>query len=138
MGKKYLIFFLIFLLDFIIVTINLIQLLVAILIRINYLSIYLESKLHISQVPTLKPKVTIRKLLAYKAKKKLKKSSGRLLATNWRNIVTRGKFLVASLFNVNDATHSTVQSIRFDCFGINLEVTWLITKAKQAKIKCLF
>ena len=35
----FLIFFLIFLLDFIIVTINLIQLLAAILIRINYLSI---------------------------------------------------------------------------------------------------
>ena len=30
---------------------------------------------------------------------KLEKSSGRLLATNWRNIV-------ASLYNVNDATHS--------------------------------
>ena len=39
----FLIFFLIFLLDFIIVTINLIQLLAAILIRINYLSIYLSS-----------------------------------------------------------------------------------------------
>ena len=38
----FLIFFLIFLLDFIIVTINLIQLLAAILIRINYLSIYLS------------------------------------------------------------------------------------------------
>ena len=36
----FLISFLIFLLDFIIVTINLIQLLAAILIRINYLSIY--------------------------------------------------------------------------------------------------
>ena len=34
--------FLIFLLDFIIVTINLIQLLAAILIRINYLSIYIS------------------------------------------------------------------------------------------------
>ena len=37
---------------------------------------------------------------------KLKKSSGRLLATNWRNIVARCKFLVASLYNVNDAAHS--------------------------------
>ena len=37
----FLIFFLIFLFDFIILTINLIQLLAAILIRINYLSIYL-------------------------------------------------------------------------------------------------
>ena len=37
---------------------------------------------------------------------KLEKSSGRLLATNWRNIVTSCKFLVASLYNVNDATHS--------------------------------
>ena len=36
--------FLIFLLDFIIVTINLIQLLAAILIRTNYLSIYLTSQ----------------------------------------------------------------------------------------------
>ena len=38
--------FFIFLLDFIIVTINLIQLLAAILIRINYLSIYLSIYLH--------------------------------------------------------------------------------------------
>ena len=38
----FLIFFLIFLLDFIIVTINLIQLLAAILIRINYLSLFLS------------------------------------------------------------------------------------------------
>ena len=38
----FLLFFLIFLLDFITVTINLIQLLAAILIRINYLSIYLS------------------------------------------------------------------------------------------------
>ena len=37
----YVYFFLIFLLDFIIVTINLLQLLAAILIRINYLSIYI-------------------------------------------------------------------------------------------------
>ena len=37
---------------------------------------------------------------------KLKKSSGRLLVTNWRNIVARWKFLVASLYNVNDATQS--------------------------------
>ena len=37
---------------------------------------------------------------------KLKKSSGRLLATNWRNIVARCKFLVASLYNVNDTAHS--------------------------------
>ena len=41
----FLIFFLIFLLDFIIVMINLIQFLAAILIRINYLSIYLEWQL---------------------------------------------------------------------------------------------
>ena len=39
MCTVFLYFFLIFLLDFIIVTINLIQLLAAILIRINYLSI---------------------------------------------------------------------------------------------------
>ena len=37
---------------------------------------------------------------------KLKKSSGHLLATNWRNIVTRCKFLVTSLYNVNDAAYS--------------------------------
>ena len=37
---------------------------------------------------------------------KLKKSSGRLLATNWRNIVARCKFLVARSYNVNDAAHS--------------------------------
>ena len=37
---------------------------------------------------------------------KLKKSSGRLLATNWRNIVARCKFLVASSYKVNDAAHS--------------------------------
>ena len=60
-------------------------------------------------------------------------------------MVTRGKFLVASLFNANDAAHSAAQSIRFDRLnisrtevGINLEVNWLMTKAKQAKIKCLF
>ena len=33
---------------------------------------------------------------------KLKKSSGRLLATNWRNIVARCKFLVTCLYNVNN------------------------------------
>ena len=37
---------------------------------------------------------------------KLKKSLSRLLATNWRIIVGRCKFLVASLYNVNDAAHS--------------------------------
>ena len=37
---------------------------------------------------------------------KLKKSSSRLLATNWRNIVTRCKFLVTSLCNVNES-HSS-------------------------------
>ena len=30
---------------------------------------------------------------------KLKKSLGRLLATNWRNLVARCKFLVASLYD---------------------------------------
>ena len=60
-------------------------------------------------------------------------------------MVARCKFLVASLFAVNDAAHSMAQSIRFDCLkisrtevGINLEVNWLMTKAKQAKIKYLF
>ena len=37
---------------------------------------------------------------------KLKKSSVCLLTTNWRNIVARCKFVVASLYNVNDAVHS--------------------------------
>ena len=62
----------------------------------------------------------------------IKKSSGRLLATNWRNIITRCKFLVASLYNVNDAAHSLVRSIRFDWLkisrtevGLNWEVNWL-------------
>ena len=60
-------------------------------------------------------------------------------------MVARCKFLVASLFDVNDAAHGMAQSIRFDCLkifrtevSINLEVNWLMTKAKQAKIKCLF
>ena len=57
----------------------------------------------------------------------LEKSSGRLLATNCRNIVT-------SLYNVTDTAHSMVPSIRFDCLkksqtevDINnyyLEVNW--------------
>ena len=74
--------------------------------------------------------------------------------TNWRSIVTRCKFLVVSLHNVNDAAHNMVQSIRFDCLkisrtevSINLEVNWLsvcdlahffMTKAKQGEMKCLF
>lgn len=33
---------------------------------------------------------------------KLKKSLGRLLATSWRNIVARSKFLVASLYKQNN------------------------------------
>ena len=60
-------------------------------------------------------------------------------------MVARCRFLVASLFDVNDAAHSMAQAIRFDCLkisrtevSINLEVNWLMTKAKQAKIKCLF
>ena len=36
---------------------------------------------------------------------KLKKSSIRLLTTNCRNIVARCKFLVGSLYNVNDTAH---------------------------------
>ena len=47
------------------------------------------------------------------------------LATNWRNVVAGSKFLVASLYNVNDAIHSMVISIRVDCLqtkvSINLE-----------------
>ena len=52
--------------------------------------------------------------------------------TDWGNVVGRCKFLVASLFDVNDATHSMAQSFRFDCLkisqaevSINLEVNWL-------------
>ena len=36
--------------------------------------------------------------------KKILRSS--FLVTNWRNIVARYKFLVTSLYNVNDAAHS--------------------------------
>ena len=36
---------------------------------------------------------------------KLKKSLGHLLAINWRNIVARFKFLVASLYHENDAAY---------------------------------
>ena len=49
---------------------------------------------------------------------KIKKSSGHLLVTNWRNIVTRYKFLVTSFHNVNYTTHSMAQSMRFDCLKI--------------------
>ena len=78
----------------------------------------------------------------------IKKSSGRLLATNWRNIVARCKHLVASLYKVNDAAHSMARPIRFDCLktsqtevSINLEVNWLCLcdlahlKVKQDKMK---
>ena len=36
----------------------------------------------------------------------IKKSSGRLLTINWRNIVAKCKLLVVSLYNVNGAAHS--------------------------------
>ena len=49
-------------------------------------------------------------ILIHAAGWKLKKSLGCLLATNWRNIVARCKFKVASLYNVNDAAHSMAQS----------------------------
>ena len=71
-------------------------------------------------------------MLSYPKGSKLKKSSGYLLATNWRNIVNRCKFLVASLCIVNDVTYSMARSIRFDCLkilraevSINLEVNCL-------------
>ena len=73
---------------------------------------------------------------------------------NWRNIVARCKFLVASLYNVNDAAHGIARSISFDCLkisptevGINLEINWplcmrfgifFMTKAEQNKMKSLF
>ena len=69
--------------------------------------------------------------------------------TNWRNVVITCKFLVASLYDVNDAAHSMVRSIRFDClktpnrFGHKLAFfmrfgTFFKTQAKQSKMKCLF
>jgi len=77
------------------------------------------------------------------------------MVTNWRNTVVRCKFLVASLYNVNEASHSMTRSIRFHCLkisrtevGINWELNWLcfnmqfgtffVTKAKQNKMKCSF
>ena len=51
--------------------------------------------------------LTIRPLLR-KQGLKLKKSLGHLLVTNWRNIVARCKFLVTSLYNVNDTALSMV------------------------------
>ena len=52
--------------------------------------------------------------------------------TQEKCIVARCKFLVTSLYDVNDAAHSMAQSIRFDCLkilrtevGMNLEVNWL-------------
>ena len=49
-----------------------------------------------------------------------------------RNIVARCTFLVVGLNNLNDAAHSMVLSIRFDCLkisqtevGVNLKVNWL-------------
>ena len=64
---------------------------------IHSLPLYTSVKRTIGSVPS------VSKL---KQGSKLKKSSGRLLATNWRNIVARWKFLVGSLYNVNDATQS--------------------------------
>ena len=49
--------------------------------------------------------------------------------TNWRNIVTRCKFLVVSLYNVNDAAHNMVQSIIFDC----LKISWTEVSIKVAR-----
>ena len=42
---------------------------------------------------------------------KLKKSLGHLLATNWRNIVARCKFSVASLYNQNNVQVLLVESV---------------------------
>ena len=50
---------------------------------------------------------------------KLKKSSGCLLVTNWRNIAATCKFSVASFHHVNYTAHSMAQSIRFDCLKIS-------------------
>ena len=51
---------------------------------------------------------------------KLKKSSGRLFATNWRNIVATCKFLIASLYNVNDAAQS--QGFWYFAWSLNREI----------------
>ena len=42
---------------------------------------------------------------------KLKKWLGRLLATNWRNIVARCKFSVASFYNQNNVQVPLVESV---------------------------
>ena len=52
--------------------------------------------------------------------------------TQEKYVVARCKFLITSLYNVNDTAHSMAQSIRYDCLkilqtevGMNLEVNWL-------------
>ena len=42
---------------------------------------------------------------------KLKKSLGRLLATNWRNIVAKCKFSVANFYNQNNVQVPLVESV---------------------------
>ena len=49
---------------------------------------------------------------------KLKKSSGRLLANNWRNVVARCKFLVTSFYNVND----TAQGLKYFAWSGSCEI----------------
>ena len=51
----------------------------------------------------LETSILVKKKIYLYQGSKSKKSLGRLLATNWRNIVVRCKFLLASLYNVNDA-----------------------------------
>ena len=63
----------------------------------------LESQAFVKRASTENRLLWLRKPIKKSQGSKLKKSLGQLLATNWRNIVARCKFLVASLHNVNDA-----------------------------------
>ena len=63
----------------------------------------LESQAFVKRASTENRLLWLRKPIKKSQGLKLKKSLGQLLATNWRNIVARCKFLVASLHNVNDA-----------------------------------
>ena len=74
-------------------------------------------------------KISFVSKLSYLAGLEIKKLLRSPLATDWKNVDGRCKFLVTSLFDVNDATHSMARSFRFDCLkisqagvSINLEV----------------
>ena len=63
----------------------------------------LESHAFVKRASTENRLLWLRKPIKKSQGSKLKKCLGQLLATNWRNIVARCKFLIASLHNVNDA-----------------------------------